>query len=211
MDYITFGRDSQAETVVKKSRFIARCTAVESEEEARAAIADAQYVFRDARHVCFAYRLRKGIKRLSDSGEPQGTAGAPIMSVLEGRGIEDALITVTRYFGGILLGRGGLVEAYSGAAALAADEAGIKKLVECVKFGVELDYSALEPAKKLLASCGGVLLGADYAGHVTLECALPGDSAAFMKGAADLTRGSAIFSERGNMFLDETALPAGQK
>ena len=107
----------EAELVEKRSRFIGHVWRVESEEEARARIEEMKKKYYDARHNCWCYLLKEGgVVRYSDDGEPSGTAGAPIMDILEKNGICNCALTVTRYFGGILLGTGGLVRAYSAAA-----------------------------------------------------------------------------------------------
>lgn len=115
---------SCAEITEKKSRFIAACLPVSGEDEALSLIALERKRYYDARHTCFAYVCGENneIARFSDDGEPHGTAGKPILDVIEGNRLKNALITVTRYFGGILLGTGGLVRAYSGAASLAVKE-----------------------------------------------------------------------------------------
>ena len=114
----------KAEITEKKSRFIATCLPVSGEEEALSLIAAERKRYFDARHTCFAYVCgdNNEISRFSDDGEPHGTAGKPILDVILGNGLKNTLITVTRYFGGTLLGTGGLVRAYSGSACLAVEE-----------------------------------------------------------------------------------------
>lgn len=116
--YFTIYREGEGEVVEKKSRFIANVYPVSTEEEAISYVEKIRKKHYDARHHCFAYVLGPGLnqKRASDDGEPQGTAGKPILEVIEGAGIYNALVVVTRYFGGTLLGTGGLVRAYSQAA-----------------------------------------------------------------------------------------------
>lgn len=106
----------EKEIVEKKSRFIAQIIKITSEEEANKKILEIKKKHRDAKHNVFAYRIVNGIEKFSDDGEPSGTAGVPILDILRGEKLENILLVVTRYFGGILLGTGGLVRAYSGAA-----------------------------------------------------------------------------------------------
>ena len=117
-EYKIIYQGGEGEIVEKKSRFIASCIPVKSEEEALGFIESVRKKYWDARHHCYAYVLgeRNELMRCSDDGEPQGTAGKPMLDVLLGAGVHDALVIVTRYFGGVLLGTGGLVRAYSGAA-----------------------------------------------------------------------------------------------
>ena len=125
--YQTIQKAGESEIVINKSRFLGYCIPVSSEEEAQEALAQIRKKHYDARHCCYAFRLHEGgIVRSSDDGEPSGTAGAPILGVLLGAGVENVLCAVVRYFGGVLLGTGGLVRAYGKAAgeALAEAEAG---------------------------------------------------------------------------------------
>ena len=116
---------SETELVEKRSRFIGQVWHVESEAEARARIEESKKKHYDARHNCWCYRLRDGAERYSDDGEPQGTAGQPMLNVFQREGVVDAVCVVTRYFGGVLLGAGGLVRAYTQSAKDALDAAGI--------------------------------------------------------------------------------------
>ena len=113
-EYVTIYAPAEDEFVERKSRFIGAIAPVQTEEEAQAWIAHVRQQHRDATHNTYAYILRNGIKRYSDDGEPQGTAGVPMLDCIEKEGLVDVAVVVTRYFGGILLGAGGLVRAYSG-------------------------------------------------------------------------------------------------
>ena len=124
--YKSVKQRSEAEYTVNRSRFIGRCFPVDSEEAALCLLGDIRKKHWDATHNCFAYRIGdNAAARFSDDGEPGGTAGKPIMDVLTGRGLTNVLCVVTRYFGGILLGAGGLVRAYSKSAADAVTKAGV--------------------------------------------------------------------------------------
>jgi len=145
MSYITvrnFGEDSFLE---KKSEFIGYAKRVESEEEAREFINEIKSKHKQARHNCFAYAIGKnmGIQRYSDDGEPQGTAGIPILEVIKKRGITDCAVVVTRYFGGVLLGAGGLTRAYTKGASIAIKAAGVVEKVQGVKMSITIDYDLL--------------------------------------------------------------------
>ena len=126
--YLTPAGEGSSEYVEKKSRFLGRVFAVSSEDEARALLEAVKREHYDARHNCWCYILRGGAKRYSDDGEPQGTAGQPMLNVFEREGIENVLCVVTRYFGGILLGTGGLVRAYTAAAKDALLDAGVNEM-----------------------------------------------------------------------------------
>ena len=133
---------SEAEYTVNRSRFIARCFPVESEEAALCLLGDIRKKHWDATHNCFAYRIgENAAARFSDDGEPGGTAGKPIMDVLTGRGLTNVLCVVTRYFGGILLGAGGLVRAYSKSAADAVAKAGMVSYLPGTILDIPMDYS----------------------------------------------------------------------
>ena len=133
---------SEAEYTVNRSRFIGRCFPVESEEAALCLLGDIRKKHWDATHNCFAYRIgENAAARFSDDGEPGGTAGKPIMDVLTGRGLTNVLCVVTRYFGGILLGAGGLVRAYSKSAADAVAKACMVSYLPGTILDIPMDYS----------------------------------------------------------------------
>lgn len=133
---------SEAEYTVNRSRFIGRCFPVESEEAALCLLGDIRKKHWDATHNCFAYRIGdNAAARFSDDGEPGGTAGKPIMDVLTGRELTNVLCVVTRYFGGILLGAGGLVRAYSKSAADAVTKAGMVSYLPGTILDIPMDYS----------------------------------------------------------------------
>ena len=133
---------SEAEYTVNRSRFIGRCFPVDSEEAALCLLGDIRKKHWDATHNCFAYRIgENAAARFSDDGEPGGTAGKPIMDVLTGRELTNVLCVVTRYFGGILLGAGGLVRAYSKSAADAVTKAGMVSYLPGTILDIPMDYS----------------------------------------------------------------------
>lgn len=145
MSYITvrnFGEDSFEE---KKSEFIGYAKRVESEEEAKEFVNEIKNKHKQARHNCYAYIIGEnmGIQRYSDDGEPQGTAGIPILEVMKRNEVKDCAVVVTRYFGGILLGTGGLTRAYTKGAAIAIKAAGIVEKVDGVEVIIKVDYDLL--------------------------------------------------------------------
>ena len=140
--YKSVKQRSEAEYTVNRSRFIGRCFPVDSEEAALCLLGDIRKKHWDATHNCFAYRIGdNAAARFSDDGEPGGTAGKPIMDVLTGRGLTNVLCVVTRYFGGILLGAGGLVRAYSKSAAEAVAKAGVVRYLPGTVLDIPMDYS----------------------------------------------------------------------
>ncbi len=139
---VTLEREGVAELEEKKSVFIGRAMPVSTEEEALAYIKEIKTKFADARHNVWAYRLFGDVvMRCSDDGEPQGSAGVPVLDVLRKSGVSDAVVVVTRYFGGILLGAGGLVRAYSKAARLAVAEARVITREKCAVWSLACSYS----------------------------------------------------------------------
>ena len=141
----TIKEDVSGEIIEKKSRFIANIFYIESEEEAEKIIKSIKKKYYDARHNCFAYRINKeNISKFSDDGEPSGTAGAPILNIIEGRNLSNILVVVTRYFGGILLGTGGLVRAYSDATLEALKNADTIEMVYGKIMRLEIEYKDLK-------------------------------------------------------------------
>lgn len=149
-EFITIKANVETEITEKKSKFIAHLYYIESVEEAEKFIKEIKKKYHDARHNCIAYRVieeEQLIEKSSDDGEPSGTAGAPMLSILQKNNLVNVLIVVTRYFGGILLGTGGLVRAYSSSLVQAIDES--EKIRKCIGLELEvlLEYSELETFK----------------------------------------------------------------
>ena len=162
-----------AEHVEKKSRFIGQIWPVRTELEAREKIESVKKQYHDARHNCWCYVLRDGTLRYSDDGEPQGTAGQPMLEVLSKQGITDAVCVVTRYFGGILLGTGGLARAYTKGAkdALAAAGVSVERLWDRIL--VACGYSLYERIRQETEKNGGILEETDFGADVTLTILTP--------------------------------------
>ncbi len=146
----------------KRSRFIGEIWPVSDEEQAKALIVQVKKHYPDARHHCWAWVLPDGACRWSDDGEPGGTAGGPIANILKGGTVYGVLCVVTRYFGGTLLGSGGLVRAYSKAAALALADAGTEPDPEKTVLTISCPWDSLDKAHRLLRQQEGVLLASDY-------------------------------------------------
>lgn len=138
--YLTIKENTDAELTEKKSRFIANVFYVKNENEANERINEVKKLHRDARHNVYAYRLDNGIEKYSDDGEPSGTGGVPILDILRGEKLVNVLVVVTRYFGGILLGTGGLVRCYGGSAKLALEKTNKVEMRLCKEFKVNIDY-----------------------------------------------------------------------
>ncbi len=145
----TIQKDSKAEIKVKKSKFIAEAFYVETVSQAEELIKQIKKREHSAKHHCYAYRIIEDnlIQKAEDNGEPSGTAGNPMLSILQGRQLINVLVVVTRYFGGILLGTGGLVKAYSEATTNALEYASIKKQQKVVEVSFQTEYSELETLK----------------------------------------------------------------
>ena len=175
----------------KKSRFICYAKHVVSEIEAQAFVAEITKKHWDARHNVYAYVLREGgVKRFSDDGEPQGTAGMPVLNVIEQNCLTDCVLVVTRYFGGILLGGGGLVRAYSHSAKLGIDNAGTVHIVKCAVLEVVSDYGSYAKIESTVRDYGGVITDTSFADTVTVGFKLKEELVdSFNKSLADFTNG----------------------
>lgn len=168
--YITVSGETVGEYSEKRSRFIATLRHTETEEQAAAFLAEMRSKYWDARHNCYAYSMSNGaLKRFSDDGEPHGTAGKPILDIIDGSGLTDITIVVTRYFGGVLLGTGGLVRAYSAAAREAVAAAERVKMTPCTVYKARCGYSELERLTKLITDNGGRVENTVYAADVELD------------------------------------------
>ncbi len=168
-------KELSAEIVEKKSRFIANLFYVDSVEEAEEKIKITKKRYYDAKHNCFAYIVNDDkvfIKKSSDDGEPSGTAGAPMVEILEKQGLANLLIVVTRYFGGILLGTGGLVRAYSDSLKKALEKATIVELEQGFELDVELEYSNFEKFKYYCSKNNINIINCTYLNNVICKIEL---------------------------------------
>ena len=169
-------QSSDSEFVEKRSRFISHLLPVESEEDARTFIAQMKKQYYDARHNCWCYLIGENIVRYSDDGEPQGTAGQPMLNVFQRENVTDVVCVVTRYFGGILLGAGGLTRAYSKSARDALCAAGVSEMGLWTAVSVPCPYGLFERVKGEAAALGGIIDGAEYGADIRLDVSLPGES-----------------------------------
>lgn len=188
MAYTTVAGRGLAEIIIKKSRFIAHVAPVTSEEEAWAFIEEIRTQHAEATHNCFAFKAGT-VQRMSDDGEPSGTAGRPIFDVLDKQGLSDTVIVVTRYFGGILLGAGGLVRAYSQAAVAGVEAAGIARAVPAVDLRLRLEYALLGKVQYILQQRGALTLHTEFGQEVLVECRLKAEQQADLE--SDLASASA--------------------
>ena len=201
-EYLIPTGHAEAELVEKRSRFIGQVWPVESEAEARARIEETKKKHYDARHNCWCYRIQEGgVERYSDDGEPQGTAGQPMLNVFQREGVTNVCCVVTRYFGGVLLGAGGLVRAYTQSAKDALDAAGISVVRRWVEVTVPCPYSFFERLRLEVEAVGGVLGETEYAAEVTVHALLPeGAVEAFSARVTELTAGGSTCTVSGEAF-----------
>lgn len=168
----TIKENASAEIVEKKSKFIANIFYVETKEEAEEKIKEVNKKYHDARHNCYAYRIITDngiIEKASDDGEPSGTAGAPMLTILSKNNLANILVVVTRYFGGILLGTGGLVKAYSAACILGIDNADIVEKNIADLYKIEISYADIDKFKYFARNNNIIILKEEYLGNVILE------------------------------------------
>jgi uncharacterized YigZ family protein len=168
--YLTVARDATAEIAVKRSRFLCTLRRVDDEGAARAVVAELRARHWDARHHCSAFVLgpRSEVQRSSDDGEPAGTAGAPMLEVLRGAAVSDVAAVVTRWFGGTLLGAGGLVRAYGDAVRAALAEAGTRRRVLLTEMALEVGHADAGRVESELRARGVSVLDVEYAATVRL-------------------------------------------
>ena len=200
--YLVPYQDSGSEFTEKRSRFISQLWRVETEAEARAHLEAVRKQYYDARHHCWCYLLNGGAVRYSDDGEPQGTAGQPMLNVFQRQGVTNVCCVVTRYFGGILLGAGGLTRAYTRGAKDALDAAGVCRVSLWTLWDVPCTYPLLERVKMDIAACGGVVRDTVYGAEVTLRAAFPaGGAESFVPRLTELSAGALEMAAAGEEYL----------
>ena len=206
--YQTIVAAGESEIVIQKSRFLGYCVPISNEAEAQEALNALRKQHYDARHCCYAFRLHDGgVTRSSDDGEPSGTAGAPILSVLSGAGAENVLCAVVRYFGGVLLGTGGLVRAYGSAASEALKHAEIAQVRVCERLRLTVSYSAYQLVEPMLHQKRYPCESAFFE-NVKLTILLPvEESEALIAAVTDKTDGSAQIDRLGKSL--EAYKPSG--
>ena len=203
--YFTVAGPAQAEIEVKRSRFLCRVEPVTTEDAARAVVEEERKHHWDARHHCSAFVLGPGgdIQRSNDDGEPSGTAGAPMLEVLRGREVSDVVVVVTRWFGGVLLGAGGLVRAYSDAVRAGLDEAGVRRRRLLSRFTVDVPHAEAGKLEHDLRAHDVALLGVEYAAGARLSLAVPAtDTDRLHRLLAELTGGELHLEPAGSGWAD---------
>ncbi len=197
--YIPSG-PGESEYEEKRSRFLGHLRPVETEEEARQFITEMKKKYHDARHNCWCYRIRGGAVRYSDDAEPQGTAGLPMLEILQREEIENAVCVVTRYFGGVLLGTGGLLRAYQKAAKGAVENAGISVVRAWTRMCILCEYSDYEKIRAELEQQDAVISDTEYGEKVTLTVLVSQGQGAFItEKLQDRTAGKCICTEEGTV------------
>ncbi|MFB9768335.1 YigZ family protein [Lactiplantibacillus modestisalitolerans] len=201
--YYTITADGTSEQTIKKSRFIAHLFRIQDETDAQNKLAAVRAANPKANHNCFAYVLGDDdhVQRMSDDGEPSGTAGSPILEVLKTNELHDVLAVVTRYFGGIKLGAGGLIRAYNGTPAQAIEAIGKVQRVLQTKLAVTIDYSQLDALNYHLQQHAITTLSTDYGAQVTLKIAV--DQAALptvQTAITNLLSGQVNFEDQGQQY-----------
>jgi uncharacterized YigZ family protein len=202
--YKTIKQDGEGEIVEKKSRFLGKIKKVETEEEALEFIESIKKQYWDARHNCFAYIIgTKGeTVRCSDDGEPSGTAGKPMLEVLQNQELRNVVVVVTRYFGGVLLGTGGLVRAYTQATQEALKEAQVATMTPMFVMTVRTDYNAIGKIKYVLAQEEIPVLNEEYAADVVVTIAVPQNQKdSMIKKLTEVTNGRAVMEEKEQTFM----------
>lgn len=186
MNYKTINAEGCGEYTEKRSRFIAKAYHVDSEEEAISIIEETRKKYWDARHCVYAYVIRNNnLARFSDDGEPSKSAGAPVMDILSREGLCDCLVTVVRYFGGVLLGVGGLVRAYSKSAKEAIEDAGIVTMAKCSVFSVTLPYPDWGKFQNAVKSAGAEITKSEFLENICAEITVESQFSEKLK--ADIT------------------------
>ncbi|MCH1868172.1 YigZ family protein [Nocardioides sp. CFH 31398] len=206
--YLVPARASTAETEVTRSRFLATVERVGDEDAARAVVEGLRRAHHDARHHCSAWVLGpdRAIERSHDDGEPAGTAGAPILEVVRGSGLSDVVVVVTRWFGGTLLGAGGLVRAYGDAARAGLDAAGSRRRLRLTELTLTLPHADAGRVEASLRDAGVAVLDVAWAEAVTLRLGVRPDAVHDLHArVATLTGGSASADPAGSSWVDAPA------
>ncbi len=208
MNYFTVSQTASDSFTEKKSEFIGYIAPVKTNDEAVEFINKIKSIHRKARHNVYAYILRNdNITRYSDDGEPQGTAGIPVLDVLQKRGLTDVCVVVTRYFGGILLGGGGLVRAYSHTASLVCDAANIMDMRLCHKLKIAADYNMYGKISYILPNFDVITTNSDFTGNVELEILVMSEKLpALLKELNEITNGSAKVTDCGELYEDFSSI-----
>ena len=198
MAYITIRQYGEDEFIEKKSQFIGYAKRCESEEEAKAFVTEIKNKHKQATHNCWAYVVGKnmGIQRYSDDGEPQGTAGIPILEVMKKSNVTDCAIVVTRYFGGIMLGAGGLTRAYTKGASIALKAGGVVEKVEGVNIALEMDYDMIGKIQYMCGQNNWHIEETEYTDKVNVNILAELDTASEIeKSAIEASNGKVVINK----------------
>ena len=211
MDYFTIGSPCQTSFTEKRSEFIGYLMPVTTNDDAVSFIQSVKAGHRKAKHHVYAYILRdSNITRYSDDGEPQGTAGVPVLEVLQKRNLTDLCCVVVRYFGGILLGGGGLVRAYSHSASLTCDAAQIQHMCESIPLTLQMDYTLYGKVTNILPKYGVLERSSDFGTDVMLELGVHSEVIADLKAElTELSAGRIVMETGAPEFADFAAVSCG--
>lgn len=211
MDYFTIGSPCQTNFTEKRSEFIGYLMPVTTNDDAVSFIQSVKAGHRKAKHHVYAYILRdSNITRYSDDGEPQGTAGVPVLEVLQKRNLTDLCCVVVRYFGGILLGGGGLVRAYSHSASLTCDAAQIQHMCESIPLTLQMDYTLYGKVTNILPKYGVLERSSDFGTDVMLELGVRSEVIADLKAElTELSAGRIVMETGAPEFADFAAVSCG--
>ncbi len=202
--YLSVNGECETQKIIEKSRFITVSKHVDGEEEAKKFIADIKRRFPDATHNCYAYVADSlgNFLRFSDDGEPSGTAGMPILEVIKNKKLYETAVVVTRYFGGIKLGAGGLVRAYSGCAAENLDAAEKALFEQCCESEYAVDYSCVDAVMRYCAESSATVINTEYGDTVTFLIAVKqSEEAKFNSGLTDRLNGKVAIIKRKEYFF----------
>jgi uncharacterized YigZ family protein len=204
--YKTIKSESTAQLVIKKSTFIAHIKPIATEQEAIEFISLINTKHRDARHNVYAYVLGDNyeVKRYSDDGEPQGTAGIPMLDLLVNEDLKNVVVVVTRYFGGVLLGTGGLVRAYTSTTKLGLEEAGITLKILCKKFKININYDLLGKIQNKLLAHSAIIEGIEYTDKVSITFLSEiANIEKIEKDITEITLGKVCMDELEHVYIDK--------
>ena len=203
--YLTIRKDGKSEIEIKKSRFICSLKRVENEEEALAFIREVKQEHQKATHNCSAYLIgeQDAIQRAHDDGEPSGTAGIPMLEVLKKKELKNVAAVVTRYFGGIKLGAGGLIRAYGKAVTQTLDQVGLVKTIPHVAVSIRIDYTLSGSLENNMREANYDISTIDYTDQVTYHCQIDiNQLAVFYDEVTEWTNGKAVFKKGGINYID---------
>ncbi len=200
--YIRVKNSIEKEIVIEKSRFISYTKMVETEDKAKEFIESIRKKHPFATHNCYAYVTEGGkVARFSDDGEPQGTAGIPMLDVLKNRGLKDTVVVVTRYFGGIKLGAGGLVRAYSSCTSAGLDQAGVEENIISNVFKINFGYEKYSLFLKFIEKYKQKTLSSDFAEGVEIKIAVPSDEEDFCEKLTDYFLGKVEIVKESQIYV----------